>query len=101
MNFKAILTSVALAASAVFAAQSADARLHIYCDRGPIPSNPMINAANPQFVESLLDNFVMTEREALRVARQVCGNMGAVGDLDYLIELTYEATAKYPRRSGS
>lgn len=99
MNFKTITAALALSASAILSPQSADARLVIFCDRGPIPSNPMINGYNEKFVASLKENFVMTERDAVRVAREVCGNMGAVGDLDYLIDLTYEATARFPRRA--
>lgn len=98
MTFKAITAAAALAASAIFTASTADARLLIHCNRGPIPSNPMINGHYTDFVNSLMENFVMTEKEALRVAREVCGNMGAVGDLDYLVDLTYEATAPYKRR---
>ncbi|MCO6382591.1 MAG: hypothetical protein JXQ91_00515 [Vannielia sp.] len=98
MNFKAITTTLAFALSGILVAQSADARLLIHCNRGPIPSNPMINGHYTDFVASLMENFVMSEQEALRIARQVCGNMGAVGDLDYLVDLTYEATAPYERR---
>ncbi|MBS8228497.1 hypothetical protein [Vannielia litorea] len=98
MTFKSLTTAAALALSAIFTAQAADARLVIHCNRGPIPSNPMINGHYETFVDSLMENFVMTEREAERIARQVCGNMGAVGDLDYLVDLTYEATAGYERK---
>ncbi|MBY6046829.1 hypothetical protein KUV47_08540 [Vannielia litorea] len=98
MKLKAITATLALALSGIMVAQSADARLVIHCNRGPIPSNPMINGHYENFVASLMENFVMTEKEATRVAKQVCGNMGAVGDLDYLVDLTYEATAPYERR---
>ncbi|QDC09254.1 hypothetical protein FHY55_08370 [Oceanicola sp. D3] len=98
MTIKSLTTAAALGLSAIFTAQSADARLVIHCNRGPIPSNPMINGHYDNFVASLMENFVMTEQEAERIAKQVCGNMGAVGDLDYLVDLTFEATAPYERR---
>ena len=100
MNIKAIVAAAAVAASAFFAPTAAEARLVIHCERGPIPSNPMINGHHDKFVDSLLENYEMTERDAIRVAKRVCGNMGAVGDLDYLIDLTYEATAKFPRKAS-
>ena len=69
MTFKSLTTAAALALSAIFTAQAADARLVIHCNRGPIPSNPMINGHYETFVDSLMENFVMTEREAERIAR--------------------------------
>ncbi len=98
MTFKALTAALALSASTFLTPTAADARLVIHCNRGPIPSNPMINGHYENFVASLMENFVMTEQEATRVAREVCGNMGAVGDLDYLVDLTYEATEGYQRR---
>ena len=42
MTFKALTAALALSASTFLTPTAADARLVIHCNRGPIPSNPMI-----------------------------------------------------------